>query len=97
MVNYLLPGDLGVYVRPGSLYFGSELTIVGEAKVRYIMDPQGNRRNLLCYVVDCPAMGPTPAGFKTPHWALPVEYVRRRPPKQDWNNLCNLSKETLPA
>lgn len=96
MDRYLQPGEEGIYVRPDSKLYGSELTVTGRAELRKLIHvPTGSHKTILSYVVDCPAMGPPPEGYVC--WLVPVEYVRRKPPKQDWKSLCSLDDVKVPA
>jgi len=83
-------GELAIYIRVGSRYFGDEVRIAGPLRCRRIFDSRDGRIiEADAYEIDAPTswIGGDP---KLPWCAEPHELRKRRPP-QDWVKLCNLT------
>lgn len=81
-VEKFVVGEIAVFVRPGSKYYGTEVTVRSELKLFNCEDrrnPDSPRELCLAYAV---------AGFfdEPPRggWVAPPEYLRKkRPPRED--------------
>jgi hypothetical protein len=81
-------GEVATWVREGSPNYGREVTIAGQLEWVNAFQPDGSREGGYRYQIDAPWMPLAPHGEG---WCAKPEWLRKRPPKQDWNSLCHLT------
>jgi hypothetical protein len=81
-------GEKALYVREGSKYYGTEVTVMTDLEYLKCNDKlTGESMEAWVYQVDGPSWGkpPTSAG-----WSAQQEWLKKIPPKKDWNKICTL-------
>jgi hypothetical protein len=82
-------GEVAVLVRPGSVFYGQELTVVSPIIYGPIYESHNSEAvHGASYKVEAPWLPPCTPGRC---WGARPEHLKKRPPKQDWNSLCHLN------
>lgn len=85
-------GEVAIYVGPSTAFYGNELTVAsGLIHEKLYREGQSSPEPLYegpVYRVEAPWLG-TPR--RRGGWAVRPEWLRKRPPKQDWNKICYLN------
>lgn len=87
-------GEVAIYIGPRAPYYGSEVTI--EGPLTYALSrtaPPEPPAYRWLYCVSAPWLGDPDRGAK--HWGAEPRWLRKRPPKQDWSELCRLSDQPV--
>jgi hypothetical protein len=88
-------GEVALFVREGSRYYGTEVMVVGPCALRPARDRKdGALRAVYGYEIDGPferVAGTNGKFIAEPH------HLRKRRPPQDWQALCNLTDKPVEA
>lgn len=84
-------GEIAIYVNPDSGFYGNECTVISSL----VYGPV-RKHPESCEVVGAKAYNISapwlPKSPRATVWVAMPEHLRKRPPKQDWNSLCNLKE-----
>lgn len=84
-------GEIAIWVRPESRYYGERVRISRPLKARRIHDC---RRPGSSVVAPCYAIEWLESDHGTPEhgqWLARPQHLRKLPPKQDWVKICSLT------
>lgn len=76
-------GEVAIFVRPGSVYYGSEVTVMSELQLRDVWNLSTKRNEPQeCYIVDSPEANPPPMrpGHVAGFWVAKPEWLKKKGP-----------------
>lgn len=86
-------GEVAIFVKPGSPSYGAEVVVASPLFLASrVRDGLTDRFSQSVYVYRIEGFPLPPADTGITGWAARPEWLRKRPPKQDWKRLCKLDE-----